>query len=528
MKKIIFLILLAACMVTCKNQYDNIKDFVKEEIVYPGCFDTISVKIGFERVELDLLKAGRIPEDQINLGKAKNTIVEYDDKKIEYKSVCSWVNITGLVQPKMYRFTVYTTDEYGNKSVPQEITAKPYFSSDLDYLLMAAPRVSSSPWAIDLRWPQTSSVLLKYISMTYKYSDKNGDVKTGEFEEGITPNIQIPNLDPEEVCTVEVQYTVVPKADNEQILDTVVLKNEYVLKTPSADNYRKNLIIRGIKSNSYSWAGGNLSIDWNTVNDVFMRYTEVVYYENNVEKVIQVPNTENQTVLPGFTLGTTLQVRSNYEVVGVSDTYIDSFDKEFDPYIDLDRGVGSPTGWKCIYTSVAPATDGYPSGTDNSPGAHMAHLDGDIRTMLSLAKPTRNVNGSDNSANIPCVFILDLQYATTFNYLRVHSRTTDEGDGLRWWGLRIFGSNNYLGQMNKFSNPIVGMPDADLTVWTLIGGEIIFPEPRITAGYNMMLPILEDFRYVKIECTKWQPPGNSAVQMAEFYLGLTSSKFNIN
>ena len=329
------------------------------------------------------------------------------------------------------------------------------------------------------------------------------------------------NLEPGHDYPIEIRYQVVPKADNEMILDTTFLTNTYILRTPTADDYQRNLVSRGISRNSFSWVNGNLTIIWSAVNDDFLRYTIVTYKENGVEKVIEVPNDDTETVLPRFTLGSTIQVRSNFEVVGVPDTYIDSFDKEFDPPIDLNR-----TDWKCIYTSVQPATDGFPSGTDPSVGAHNAHIDNDIRTMLSLAKPTRNVNGSNNTANIPCVFVLDLNERTSFNFLRVHSRTTDTGDGLRVWALRIFGSDNYLGPMNKFTNPAAdgSNPDVDPTNWVPIGGEVVFPEPRQVEGPNMTLP-LGTFRYIKVEYTRWQPPGNSAMQMAEFHLGITSSRY---
>lgn len=524
MKKLIFLIFLVACLGSCKRQFDIIGDYVNEEIIYPGRFDTIIARVGVERVELDLLKAGRLPASQIRLGKAKNTVVEYDDVKLVYDSVCSWVNIKNLSQPKMYRFTVYTTDENGNKSVPQKIAVKPYSKSDFEYLLMASPRVTSSPWAIDLKWPQPSSVLLQYIDLTYKYTDRNGDQITGELIEGVLPNIQMENLEPGHDYSIEIWYTVVPKADSEQILDTTVLKNNYVLRTPTADDYQRNLLSRVISENAYSWANGGLTLTWNKVNDDFLQYSIVTYMANGVEKEIEVQNEDNTTVLPNFTLGSTIQVRSNYAVVGVPNTYIDSFDKEFDPFIDLNRG-----GWSCIYTSVQPATDGYPSGTDASPGAHNAHIDGDNRTMLSMAKPGKSVNGSVNNGTyqMSMIFILDLKDSYTFNYFRVWHRTTDTGDGLRVRALQVYGSNNYQGPVNKYSNPNAESATEDKTQWVSVGGVVAFPVPRTTLSPNMTLP-LSNYRYVKVEYKDWDAVNNSASQMSEFYLGLTSSMFQSN
>jgi hypothetical protein len=67
-----------------------------EERVYPAHFDTIIAYPGYERVEILLEKDGRIPVYMMKLGKAKKTIVKYDDKTKIFDSVCSWVNIDSL------------------------------------------------------------------------------------------------------------------------------------------------------------------------------------------------------------------------------------------------------------------------------------------------------------------------------------------------------------------------------------------------------------------------------------------------
>ncbi|HLU94999.1 MAG TPA: hypothetical protein VKZ54_12770, partial [Membranihabitans sp.] len=120
--KNILLLLFTYLMVlsSCEDIYDKQAEF-EGEVVYPAKYDTIIGLIGFERVELDLLKAGRIPSDQINLGKARQTRIEYDEEVMTIESLVSYVNITGLEQSKLYRFKVYTIDEFGNESVPQEI-----------------------------------------------------------------------------------------------------------------------------------------------------------------------------------------------------------------------------------------------------------------------------------------------------------------------------------------------------------------------------------------------------------------------
>ena len=119
--------------------YDNIKEFSNEEIVYPAAFDTCYGTIGYERVEIDLRSDGRIPSSKIKMGKAKKTVVVYDENMpeptvIRIDSVCSYVNITGLTEPRLYRFKIYTEDEYGSRSIPQEISLIPYTSYDRDVL----------------------------------------------------------------------------------------------------------------------------------------------------------------------------------------------------------------------------------------------------------------------------------------------------------------------------------------------------------------------------------------------------------
>ena len=528
MKKIIFLIFLVACLGSCKRTYDNIANFVTEEIVYPGRFDTIIGTVGFERVELDLFKAGRLSASQMKLGKAKNTIVEYDGKKIEIDSVCSWVSVKNLTQPKLYRFSVYTTDEHGYKSVPQEIAIKPYTAADYQYLLMAAPRVSSSPWAIELKWPQPSSVLLEYVDLTYTYKDKDNVEVTGACQKN--PIVKMENLEPEGAYSIEIKYRVVPKADNKVILDTTFLTYTYPLTTPSAKEYREKLKSREVSKNSYSWANGNLTVNWSAVPDEYAQYTILTYSENGVEKEVTIENTVNSTVLPGFKLGTTIQIRTNYAVVGVAGAFIDSFDKEFDPYIDLNRGTpvadGSGNGWHCVYTSVQPATDGFPAGTNTAVGAWNAHIDDNNQTMLSMAKPAKSVNGSVNNGTfqMPPIFVIDTKKSSRFDYLRWCHRTTDTGNGLRVWAFQISGTNDYKGPINKYTNPDASSATEDPTSWTSIGPIITFPTPITVESLNIPIP-LSNYRYVKIEYKVWDTANNSAAQLSEFYLGIRSSNY---
>lgn len=233
MKNIILYTLLSLIIISaCESIYD--KQAVYEgEIIYPAKYDTIIGYIGFERVEIDLLKAGRIPGKSINLGKAIKTRIEYDDEVIEIDSLVSFVNIEGLNQSKLYRFKVYTEDEYGNRSVPQEIALIPFTQDGLNGLAAPPPRILSSPSAAVIEWPSgISSVLMDYYKLQYSYTDRDGQLHRGES--GLEPRIFIGNLEPGSSITLDVDYYIVPKVNQEAILDTVVLTDQIEINMPTS------------------------------------------------------------------------------------------------------------------------------------------------------------------------------------------------------------------------------------------------------------------------------------------------------
>lgn len=227
---------LAATGVSCGDVYDNVRNFSMKEVVYPAHFDTIFVRSGYERVEIDLVKEGRLPSSMIYLGKAKKTVVEYDNEKLEYDSVCSWLNITGLTLPKLYRFFVYTVDEYGNRSVPVEDALTPYTSVDRDALAAPNPNILSLAGFAAVEWPGgLSSDIMDFLSMTYSYTDREG-----RRRETTTRNelIFVNNVNANEEVTVDVTFWVIPKVrvKNEmvRILDSVAFTQQ-VEVTMSSD-----------------------------------------------------------------------------------------------------------------------------------------------------------------------------------------------------------------------------------------------------------------------------------------------------
>lgn len=232
LNRILFFSMLSIVLLgACDGMYDSLDEY-SGEVVYPAKYDTIVGYIGYERVEIELMKAGRLPSSQIKLGKAKKTVVEYDDQVIVIDSLVSWVNITGLTQPKLYRFRIYTIDEFENKSVPHEIALIPYTSSDVAALAVGAPRVLTSPGSAVIDWPNgLSSVLLDYYKLSYSYTDKDGETWTGE--RGADSRFFIANLPSGQATTVAITYNVVPKINNVPILDTVLLDKELVINMPT-------------------------------------------------------------------------------------------------------------------------------------------------------------------------------------------------------------------------------------------------------------------------------------------------------
>lgn len=228
------LVVFAAFLWSCDDMYEKQEKY-EGEIVYPARYDTIIGHIGFERVEIDLLKAGRLPSSEINLGKAKKTRIEYDDQVIEIDSLVSFVNITGLTQSKLYRFIIYTIDQYGNESVPQEIALIPFTSSDLANFAVSPPRVMASPSAAVIDWPSgISSVLMEYYGLQFKYTDKDGKEVNGV--RGEDSRFFAGNLEAGEPLTIDMEYKIIPIINRQPIMDTVYLSDVLNITMPTSSS----------------------------------------------------------------------------------------------------------------------------------------------------------------------------------------------------------------------------------------------------------------------------------------------------
>lgn len=218
-------------LASCSGQYDNIEKYAGE-VVYPASYDTALVKIGYERVEIDLLKQGRIPSSELKMGKAKQTIVEYDGQKYPQGEVLSWVNVTGLTESKLYRIKVYTEDEFGNYSIPQEVAVIPFTSQDAELIGVSTPKLTITPTSMVVDWPNgLNSPVLEYYGLSYSYKDKNGSDQTGSTTGTF---FVCNNLASEEDVTVDISYRIVPiMTEGGKILDTITVTQPLTVTTPS-------------------------------------------------------------------------------------------------------------------------------------------------------------------------------------------------------------------------------------------------------------------------------------------------------
>jgi hypothetical protein len=208
---------------SCTDMYDSLREFATEETVYPASFDTITGKIGFERVEIDLSTKGRIPPSKMKLQKAKKTVIEcsFFDSPMIIDSVCSWVNITGLTEPEEYTFKVYTEDEYGNRSIPQEISLTPYTSHDLNQLELLSPLITESSSTALIEWnSKLSGVLFDCYAYSYSYKDNDNVTQTGTGT-GDLPSFFVENVRKGNTIPVELTLKIRPKKNGISILDTI-------------------------------------------------------------------------------------------------------------------------------------------------------------------------------------------------------------------------------------------------------------------------------------------------------------------
>ena len=226
------LAVIAVLTFSCSDMFDNIKKYASSETIYVEKLDGIvRVQYGYERVEIDLLQAGRIPSSSIVMNKAKKTVIECPDftepdHRRVIDSICSWVNVTGLTQWKNYKLTIYTEDEFGNRSLPIETEVKPYTAENRDALDLLAPKIIGSTSAALVEWNDRLSVPTHTVySYLWGYTDRDGVQHTGGGE-GDMPSFLVENVEKGKDLPVVLTCRIVPTIANPNgtftaILDTI-------------------------------------------------------------------------------------------------------------------------------------------------------------------------------------------------------------------------------------------------------------------------------------------------------------------
>jgi hypothetical protein len=328
------------------DMFDNIKEYASEEKVFVGKFDKADGRVGLNRAEIDLMDAGRIPSDQVKIGKAVKTIVEYDGKKIAYDVVPSWLNLTGLTEPKLYRIKIYNEDEFGNRSLPVEVAVIPFTDIDLASLVVPAPERVLAPLAAELSWPNgLTTSFYDYEALQVTYTDADG-VK--QVINTTDTRVALPNLTPGSVNTADLRLKIVPKQDGVPILDTVYIDSSISLQLPSVEQYLASRTARSVRLPLIENGINNLI--WNAATE-HLAFSEVRYQTASSEtRIVRAWASDVMVECPDIATGSHFEIRSSF----VPPASVDTFTLDWTPYsypfysFSVTPGVYTvnPTSWR--------------------------------------------------------------------------------------------------------------------------------------------------------------------------------------
>ncbi|MDR1583692.1 MAG: hypothetical protein LBS55_10645 [Prevotellaceae bacterium] len=413
MKKIVYFIsiLLVPALYSCSGQYDNIDSYTSDESVYVGQFsNTPYLRVGYKRVEIELMgdSIGRAFSDDLYLGKAKKTVIEYDEedgvRRVEFDSVCSWVNIKGLTTPKTYIFTIYAEDEYGNKSISTEALGKPYTDADFEGIAFPSPQVIEAPTTVEFNWESEvsmglSSPLFKFVELIYSYVDKDDNMVSGKVTAKDIAAFNISNLEMAANTTVVINCRIIPVAEAGLILDTLSMVKEYTVKTATPEEYLAARTLRPIQTALINPTNESLAtITFDKITD-HLKWTEIRYKNTGGDStVIRIENNETTKNCPDFERRGIIQIRCAYNP----------------PETDIEV-VSEWTDYGPFILRYAPALDGWSvlsrngnHGWGNDGRGDQILWDGG-HPMLILDDDTRSGWHSRLSTPFPQVLIIDMQ-----------------------------------------------------------------------------------------------------------------------
>ncbi|GHT53537.1 hypothetical protein AGMMS49982_16730 [Bacteroidia bacterium] len=215
MKKYIILTAIVALMSSCNGDiYDNIKEFVDSETVYPAGYvqENVKLRAGHERVEIDLCESR---EAELYLPRADTTVVEYADTVVTFTPARSWVNIAGLKIPQVYHFKIYTKDKYGNASTPVTAEGKPFTDEDKARLLIDGFSFTASTTQAAVIWNPAPTVYT-VTGVEYSYtSPTSGQPRSGEMG----TRVVFDDLSASVTTPIDISFKVLPTG----AIDTVLL-----------------------------------------------------------------------------------------------------------------------------------------------------------------------------------------------------------------------------------------------------------------------------------------------------------------
>jgi hypothetical protein len=369
MKKLfcIVYIALSFTFLSCSNDiFDNIKEHASEEKVYVGTFDKAEAFVGINRLEIDLLNAGRIPASQVNIGKASQTIVEYDNKTYTYE-VQSWLNITGLTEPRLYRIKVYNIDELGNKSIPIEAAAIPFTAIDIAALTVPIPQKLQAPTSVQFNWANgLTSSFFDFYEMEYSYTDDRGIKRTEKSTDN--NSLLILNLTEGSADSVKMRLKVVPKQNNIPILDTLYLETTMGYQLPTIAEYLNARTARKIKDPFI--AGSKATVTWGDATDHLV-VCELMYETTSGDfNTVVIPAGETTVECPNAKRDVLYKIRSGFMAPGSIDTLYKEWTTSKYPFLTLMTGtyIVDPSSYR---------------GPNNTYSAEFAEVD-DIVTITAV------------------------------------------------------------------------------------------------------------------------------------------------
>ena len=545
MKRIAFFILaVTALMTACKEGSDIIRDFATEETIYPGKFDTIFTTIGYNRIELDLLKAGRIPSEQIKLGKAKKTVVEVmgEDEPRVWNEVRSWVSVDGLNESRLYRFSVYTIDEFENRSVAQEADAVPFTDNEMSLIELPEPTILRAPTSITFSWGKITNPMMKYVGLEYEYRDRDNNLKKGKLSERDAIFISMNNLNISVEYSMDVKLRVIPNRGDITVADSVPIKLTYKVRTTNKEEYEQIMKDKVRNIESISWKNC-ATIHWESVADVTQVRSFVTYIDHSVpgspvEKKITVPREEKETILKGSRFDEPYLIKTVYSPLN-ADFEVETDEKSYhvstiEGVHEIDRKM-----WNTPYSSVRPSSNTDGQGPSMVTTHFNCMYDRTFKSLFSIAKPGKSSNQSNNTIGRGIFFVVDMGEPITFNSMFWGHRDND-AQGVQWWALEMWGADEYTGPTG-FTNPTTQAYAPDDTEWKLIGNvsfevnpqgvaypngvQTAFSPPNAPTYKKRQTPVYNvpesTYRYIKVMLTNYnKTDANNEVGLTEFFLSV--------